>query len=63
MKKDEIGALYYIIGWMSAMYLSSNAQGEKRFIVSVFKSVKEDYGITDSNSLNEVIEDYQNGKE
>ena len=63
MEKDEIGALYYIIGWMSAMYLSSNDPREKRFIVSVFKSVKEDYGITDANSLNEVIEDYQNGKE
>ncbi len=63
MEKNERGALYYTLGWMSAMYLSSNAQGEKRFIVSVFKSVKEDYGITDSNSLNEVIEDYQNGKE
>ncbi len=63
MKKDEIGALYYTLGWMSSMYLSSNDPREKRFIVSVFKSVKEDYGITDSNSLNEVIEDYQNGKQ
>ena len=63
MKKDEIGALYYIIGWMSAMYLISNDPREKWLIFTVLKSVKEDYGITDSNSLNEVIEDYQNGKE
>lgn len=63
MEKDEIGALYYIIGWMSAMYLSSNDPREKRFIVAVLKSVKEEFGITDVSLLNSVIEDYKNGKE
>lgn len=58
MKKDESGALYYTIGWMSSMYLSSNDPREKRFIAKLLKSIKEEFGITDVNSLNLVILDY-----
>jgi hypothetical protein len=58
MKKDESGALYYTIGWMSSMYLSSNDPREKRFIAKLLKSIREEFGITDVNSLNLVIEDY-----
>ena len=63
MEKNERGALYYTLGWMSSMYLSSNDPREKRFIFAVLKSVKEDFGITNVWLLNQVIEDYQNGKE
>jgi hypothetical protein len=61
MEKDESGALYYTIGWMSSMYLSSNDPREKRFIAKLLKSIKEEFGITDVNSLNLVIEDYYHG--
>jgi hypothetical protein len=63
MEKDESGALYYTIGWMSSMYLSSNDPREKRFIAKLLKSIKEDFGITDINSLNSVIEDYYHGSD
>jgi hypothetical protein len=63
MQKDESGALYYTIGWMSSMYLSSNEPREKSFIAKLLKSIKEEFGITDINSLNLVIEDYYHGSE
>ena len=62
-EKDERGALYYTIGWMSSMYLSSNDPREKRFIASLFKSLKEDFNISDGNSLNQIIKDYHHGAE
>ena len=58
MEKDISGALYYTIGWISSMYFSSNDQREKRFIANLLKSIKEEFGITDTDSLNSVIEDY-----
>jgi hypothetical protein len=62
-EKDERGALYHTIGWMSGIYLSSRDPREKRFIASLFKSLKEDFNISDANSLNQVIEDYYHGAE
>ena len=61
MKKDESGALYYIIGWMSCRYFLSNDMDEKHFTVKLFKGIKQGYGITNNTSLNSVIKDYQNG--
>jgi hypothetical protein len=63
MEKDESGALYYTIGWMSSRYFLSNDMEEKRYIVKLFKGIKQGYGITDINSLDSVIKDYQNGSD
>jgi hypothetical protein len=61
-EKDERGALYYTIGWMSGMYLSSRDPREKGLIASLFKNIKQSYGI-ESNSLDLVIEDHYHGAE
>lgn len=63
MKKDEIGALYYTIGWIHSRYFLSDNINEKHYIAHLFINMREGYGITESISLNQVIEDYKNGKE
>jgi len=61
-EKDESGALFFSIGWMASAYFLSDNTNEKQTIAQLFKNIKQSYGI-ESGSLNEVIEDYQNGKE
>jgi hypothetical protein len=59
-EKDESGALFFSIGWMSSAYFLSDNTNEKQTIAQLFEIIKQDYGI-ESNSLNLVIEDYHHG--
>jgi hypothetical protein len=62
-EKDERGALYYTIGWMWYRYFHSNNMDEKQNIAQLFKNIKQGFGITESDSLNQVIEDHYHGAE
>ena len=53
--KQESGAFYYTLGWMSATYFSSTNKEEKQGIASMFRDLKHYYTIETSESLNNVI--------
>ena len=62
INKYEIGALYYTIGWISSRYFNSDNLEEKYYIAQLLKNIKADYNITESHSLNLVIQDYYGSK-
>jgi hypothetical protein len=58
MNLDESGAFSYTIGWISSRYFNSDNLEEKYYIAQLLKNIKADYNITESHSLNLVIQDY-----